>query len=189
MSKKVLLLGPKRTAVSGVSAHLNQLFGSPLADAYQLVHFQVGSEGEREGPFEKIRRLLLSPFRLAARIIAVAPDIVHLNTSLDQKAFWRDAVYLMVAKLCRQRVVYQVHGGDLPQRFFGGHPLLTGFLRRLLRWPDAVVLLASVEREAYGRFSRFKALRVIPNAIELDDHPVHYKKEFRAGPIRLGYIG
>ncbi|MBM4315492.1 MAG: glycosyltransferase family 4 protein [Deltaproteobacteria bacterium] len=189
MSRKVLLLGPKRTAVSGVSTHLNQLLNSPLADAYRLVHFQVGSEGEREGPFDKLQRFLLSPFRLAARIIAVAPDIVHLNTSLDQKAFWRDAVYMLVAKLFGKRVVYQIHGGDLPQQFFGGRPLLTGFLRQLLRWPDAVVLLASLEREAYGRFSRFRTLRVIPNAIELDDHPPNYRKEFRSETIRLGYIG
>lgn len=189
MSKKVLLLGPKLTAVSGVSTHLNQLLGSPLADAYRFVHFQVGSEGEREGLIKKLRRFLLSPFRLAATIITVAPDIVHLNTSLNQKAFWRDAVYLIVAKLFRKRVVYQVHGGDLPQQFFGGKPLPTGFLRRLLRWPDAIVLLASVEREAYQRFSQFKALRVIPNAIELNDHPEHYRKEFRTGTIRLGYIG
>lgn len=185
----VLLLGPSLAAVSGVSTHLNQLFGSPLADEYQLIHFQVGSEGKREGVLQKLQRFLLSPFALAAKIIAVAPDIVHLNTSLEQKSFWRDAVYLLVAKLLRRRVIYQVHGGELPQQFFGGNRILTSFLRRLLSWPDAVVLLASVEREAYQHFSKFKRLLVIPNAIDLDDYADQGRKQLESGVIKLGYIG
>lgn len=189
VKKKVLLLGPKLTAVSGVSTHLSQLFGSPLADEYRLIHFQVGSEGKREGVLQKLQRFLMSPFALATEIIVVAPDIVHLNTSLDQKAFWRDVVYLIIAKLFQKRVVYQIHGGDLPQQFFGGDSILTSLLRRLLRWPDAVVLLASVEREAYQQFSKFNHLLVIPNAINLDDYAEQGRKQNESGVIKLGYIG
>jgi glycosyltransferase involved in cell wall biosynthesis len=187
--KKMLLLGPSLSAVSGVSTHLNQLFNSSLAVEYQLIHFQVGSEGRRESTVQKIQRFLLSPFFLAAKIIAVSPDIVHLNTSLDQKAFWRDVVYLLVAKMFGKLVVYQVHGGDLPQDFLGGNPILTSFLRRLLSWPDAVVLLASVEREAYQQFSQFKRLLVIPNAIDLGDYSNQGGKQFGSGKVKLGYIG
>lgn len=186
---KVLVLGPALSAVSGVSTHLNQLFGSALASEYQLIHFQVGSEGKRESLLQKLLRFILSPFALAAKIIAVAPDIVHLNTSLEQKSFWRDAVYLIVAKFLRTRVIYQVHGGELPQQFFSGNTLLTGFLRRLLGWPEAVVLLASVEYDAYQHFSKFKRLLVIPNAIDLDDYADQGAKQFESGVIKLGYIG
>lgn len=186
---RIILLGPSLQAVSGVSTHLNQLFGSSLADEYQLVHFQVGSEGKCENVFQKLQRFLLSPFALAVKIIAVAPDIVHLNTSIDQKGFWRDAVYLMVAKLLRKQVVYQVHGGELPQQFFEGNQFLTGFFRWLLSRPDAVVLLASVEREAYEQFTEFKRLLVIPNAIDLDDYTGRDETKSESGSIRLGYIG
>ena len=186
---KVLILGPALSAVSGVSTHLDQLLSSALAKEYQLTHFQVGSEGMCETTLHKLRRFFLSPFTFAVKIIAVAPDIIHLNTSLEQKSFWRDAVYMMVAKIFRKRVVYQVHGGSLPQQFFGGNQLLTGFLRWMLGRPDAVVLLASVEREAYLDFSRFKRLLVIPNAIDLNDYADSGGKQFESGIIRLGYIG
>jgi hypothetical protein len=46
----VLILGPKRSAVSGVSPHLNTLFGSALERRFRLVQFQVGSEGRNETP-------------------------------------------------------------------------------------------------------------------------------------------
>ncbi len=182
----ILLLGPSLDAVSGVSTHLNQLFGSELADEFTLNHFQIGSEGRQEGKAQKLARFLFSPLALAVHIITTKPDIVHLNTSLEPKSFWRDAAYLLVAKLLGKRVVYQVHGGELPQLFFNGNSVLTAFLRQLLTWPDAVVLLASVEYQAYAAFTACKQLSVIPNAIALPDNA---EKSFDHEPIRLGFIG
>ncbi len=182
----ILLLGPSLGAVSGVSTHLNQLFGSELAGEFKLIHFQIGSEGRQEGRWQKLTRFVFSPLALAAKVIAVKPDIVHLNTSLEPKSCWRDAAYLLVAKLLGKWVVYQVHGGDLPQHFFNGNDLLTAFLRRLLSWPDAVVLLASVEYDAYRDFAACKHLSVIPNASGLPENP---EKSFDHQPIRLGFIG
>ena len=69
----VLMLGPHRAAVSGVSTHLNLLMDSTLADDYDIVHFQVGSEGRDEGAFGKLVRLLVSPFFLAASIRSKMP--------------------------------------------------------------------------------------------------------------------
>ena len=93
----VLILGPSRAAVSGVSTHLNLLMDSSLADEYELVHFQVGSEGRKEGPIAKLARLLLSPFWLAATILFRHVTLVHLNSSLNPRAYWRDAAILGVA--------------------------------------------------------------------------------------------
>lgn len=189
MKKKILLLGPSLLAVSGVATHLSQLFGSSLSEQFHLIHFQVGSEGKKEGVEEKLIRFLFSPFALAQKIIRKRPDIIHLNTSLEPKSFWRDAVYLAVSQCLGIKVVYQVHGGELPQQFFNGKKLLTGFLRWLLTLPDAVVLLASVELEAYQSFTHCKRLLVIPNAVDLKDFPERSGKEIESEVVQLGYIG
>ena len=44
---RVLLLGPARNAVSGVSTHLNQLFESALSDRFRLLQFQVEAKVTR----------------------------------------------------------------------------------------------------------------------------------------------
>src|ERR1700674_444826 len=108
-----LLLGPHLAAVSGVSTHLNLLFASRLADEFSLVHFQAGREGRNETAASRFARFLTSPLRLAATILVRRVAIVHLNTSLDFRAYWRDLAYMLVAKICGTRVVYQVHGGPL----------------------------------------------------------------------------
>ncbi len=189
VKKKILLLGPSFSAVSGVSTHLSQLFGSSLSEQFDLIHFQVGSEGRKEGVFEKLIRFLFSPFALVLKIISEKPDIIHLNTSLEPKSFWRDAVYLAVSLFLVKKVVYQVHGGELPQQFFNGNRFLTSFLRWFLTLPDAVVLLASVELEAYQSFTHCKRLLVIPNAVDLKDFPELPEKNTGSGMWQLGYIG
>jgi len=114
----ILILGPSRAAVSGVSTHLNLLMDSGLAEDYELVHFQVGSEGRNEGALGKLLRLVVSPFALAATILFRHVALVHINSSLNRRAYWRDLAYLFVAKAMGARVLYQVHGGKLPLEFF-----------------------------------------------------------------------
>ncbi len=186
----VLLLGPHRAAVSGVSTHLNLLMDSALADEYEVVHFQVGSEGRDEGMIGKLARLAVSPFFLAASIIFRHVALVHLNTSLNPRAYWRDLVYLFVAKALGARVLYQVHGGELPRKFFAGNPLLTSFLRWTLRAPDVVVVLAQVELRAYREFLPGQEVVALPNGI--DCRPYGGVPTVRSGPnhpLQLVYVG
>ena len=166
ISKRVALLGPATTAVSGVSTHLVQLLGSSLGESFDLLHFQVGSEGRRESRFLRLARYVVSPLALLVFLLRHQPKIVHLNTSLEPKSYWRDIAYLMVARLMGRKVVYQVHGGALPNEFFPRSRFLTNLLRRVLNASDVVVLLAQVELHAYREFVPALPLVVIPNAID-----------------------
>jgi glycosyltransferase involved in cell wall biosynthesis len=162
----VLILGPHRAAVSGVSTHVNLLMDSTLGEDFELVHFQVGSEGRDEGAVGRLLRLLASPLTLAATIVFRHVSVVHLNTSLNPRAYWRDLAYLFVARALGARVVYQVHGGALPRRFFAGHPALTRFLRWTLALPEVLVVLARCELEAYQEFLPGREVVVLPNGID-----------------------
>jgi glycosyltransferase involved in cell wall biosynthesis len=117
-------------------------------------------------------------------------SVVHINTSLNPRAYWRDLGYLFIAKLLRARVLYQVHGGKLPQQLFAGRPVLTRFLRWTLMLPDVVVLLAQVELDSYRLFLPDQDLVVLPNGI--DCRPFARVPTVRSRddqPLRLVYIG
>ena len=177
----VLLLGPSREAISGVTTHLNALFGSRLAAHFELVHFQVGSEGRKEGALARLWRFFSSPFMLAASVLRHDAEVVHINTSLNAKSYWRDLAYLLVGKLCGARVVYQVHGGSLATF-------------RILRWaarvPDVVVVLSQAERERWRSLAPAQLVEALPNGIDCQP----YQRYNRAAadpdtPLRLIYIG
>ena len=164
--RTILLLGPDLNAVSGISTHLNQLLGSEVARRFRTLHFQVGSEGRTESRAAKLWRALVSPLQLLWLLLRHRPEIVHINTAMEPKAFWRDLVYLLIARACGRRIVYQVHGGMLPEEFARGSALRARFLRWVLGMPDLVVLLAQVELRAYRAFMPGLPAVVIANAID-----------------------
>jgi glycosyltransferase involved in cell wall biosynthesis len=185
--KKILLLGPSMNAVSGVSTHLNQLFNSELTVQFKLLHFHVGSEGREETGVQKFFRFAFSPLAFLAFLLWHRPAIVHLNTSLEPKSYWRDIAYLLIARLLRQKVIYQVHGGALPEEFFPDSRLLTNLLYWVLNQPDVVVLLAQVELNAYRRFLPDQRLEVVPNAIDALVANSSIRKQ--TGILHLVYLG
>jgi glycosyltransferase involved in cell wall biosynthesis len=186
----VVLLGPARQAVSGVSTHLNQLFTSGLVNDFRLLHFQVGSEGRAaESALSRIVRLVWSPLAFAGFCLRERPVIVHLNTSLEPKSYWRDIAFLVIAKSLGKRILYQVHGGALPQDMFRGKPLRTWLLGKVLRAADLVVLLAQVEHEAYSRFAPGISLEVIANAIDPDTLVRHRLEAEFSDSLHAVYVG
>jgi glycosyltransferase involved in cell wall biosynthesis len=185
-----MLLGPARAAPSGVATHLNQLFASSLASKFELSHFQVGSEGRTEGRLGTFFRLAISPFSLSQQLLRSHARIVHINTSMDAKAYWRDLTYLAVCKLLRRKVVYQVHGGALPAEFSARSRVLRGLLRRTLYAADAVVVLASIELRAYSQFA--PGARVIHIANAVVTHAVNSNgksREVSERPLEVVYVG
>ena len=186
----VLVLGPHRAAVSGVSVHVNTLLASGLADDFSLIHFQVGGEGGRESRARQVARLAASPFRLAAAILRRGAAIVHINSSLNARAYWRDLAHLLVAKACGARVLFQVHGGKLPADFCGNSRLLAALLRRTLRLPDAIVVLGSIELDAYQQFVHREQVVALPNGIDcLPYASLLRERPDPDGALRLVYVG
>jgi glycosyltransferase involved in cell wall biosynthesis len=186
----ILITGPHRDAVSGISTHVNLLLGTHLAEDFELVHFQVGSEGRSESGPARIARLLASPFTLFATILFRHVVVVHLNTSLTRRGYWRDLAYLIVAKLLRARVIWQVHGGMLPRVFFGNRRIATAFLRWTLGLPDLVAVLARSELAAYTEFLPHQAVMVMPNGIDMRAFArVPTMRPYARRPLRLVYIG
>jgi len=185
-----LLLGPHRGAVSGVSTHLNLLLASRLAGEYSLVHFQVGSEGREESVPARVARLLVSPLLLAAAILVFRARVVHLNTSLNARAYWRDLAYMLVSKACGASVLYQVHGGALPLDFLGRPRILASPLRWTLRLPEVIVVLAYCELDAYRRFVPGQRVVLLPNSIDCVPYArLEREQSIPGGPLRLVYIG
>jgi len=183
----ILILSPSLSAVSGVSSHVNQLLNADLLNEFRFVHFQVGSEGRNERPVTKVLRLIGSIFQFPAALVRERIDIVHLNTSMDFKGYWRDIAYLLWAKVLGKKVVYQTHAGADSNHFFKKDGF--SFLKKwLLGLPDAVILLSNIEKGAAEGFCRFKRLQVIPNAIDLESYSEIHPKEFNDDTLTLGFI-
>jgi glycosyltransferase involved in cell wall biosynthesis len=185
-----LLTGPRCAALSGVSTHVELLLRSELALAFTLIHFEVGREGRDERLPGRALRLLVSPLRLAWQLLAHRAAIVHLNTALTRRAYWRDLLYMLVARLCRARVLYQVHGGPAPEAFCRGRRLAAAFVRATLGLADVIVVLSSAEREAFRRFGVAPPVLALPNAVDCSSYEARAQpRATTARPLRVLYLG
>jgi glycosyltransferase involved in cell wall biosynthesis len=185
-----LLTGPQRAALSGVSTHVNLLLTSKLTETFSLIHFEVGREGRNEGPAARALRLLVSPLRLAYLVLAHRAAIVHVNTALTRRAYWRDLVYMIVARLCRARVLYQLHGGAEPHSFCGGRRLAAAFVRATLRLADAIVVLSASDREVLHRFGVVRRVLALPNGIDCSTYAaLPCARSTPDRPLCLLYLG
>jgi glycosyltransferase involved in cell wall biosynthesis len=188
--RTIVLLGPCLQALSGVSTHVGLLLESTLKTAFELVHFEVGSEGRDERLLERAGRLLWSPLHLLFVVRRRRAAIVHVNTGLTARAFWRDLIYMLVARLAGASIVYQVHGGPLPGEFCGRWRLGRAFVRSTLLLPAVIVVLSARERDAFDRFVRATPVLEIAHGVDDSRYGARTDRMFRAAaPLRLVFLG
>lgn len=184
----IIVLGPSLDAVSGVSTHVRLLLNSDLQEQFNMLHFQVGSEGRSESRFAKLFRIIWSPSQLAMMILQCKARIVHINTSIEPKSFWRDLTYLATAKLLSRSIVYQIHGGALPEEFANSSKLASAAFKWTVANVDTVVVLTTVEQKAYADSFSGLQVKLVPNAISVEQwERTRWAKENQ--PLRLVYIG
>lgn len=186
---KVAIFSPALNAVSGVSTHVNMLLASRLAHDFDLFHFQVGSEGRSESKFQRLVRFVFSPVQLVYFCLQNRVDVVHINTSMNINAFWRDLMYLIVARVLRRRVVLQVHSGSSPAGLFF-NPVLKWMLKRFLTVSDVVTVLSSEALVFHKNFDERINVELVPNAIDTNGllNVARVPRE-NGTPIRLVYVG
>src|SRR5207253_9107451 len=112
-------------------------------------------------------------------------ELLHINTSLNRKAYWRDLGYLVVAKLCGARVLYQVHGGQL-DHFARASGLFAAFLRASFGLADAVVVLSRAQLEAFRARLPGQAVEVVPNGIDCTPYTRYNRAAASAVRARRG---
>ena len=184
----VLLLGPSLQAVSGIATHVIQLLNSRLANLFILIHFQAGSQGLIEKRATKLIRLALSPIRLALMIVRTRPVLVHINTALYLKAFWRDIIYAAISKTLGIRIIYQIHGGTL-EEVCRSSPTLELLIRHCLRLPDVIVVITQKDKKALSAFVRQENIRKIVNAVDPNEYRNCRRQKFDKEVYVLGYMG
>jgi len=184
---RILLLGPERHAVSGVSTHLSVLLNSTLGRDFDLQQFTLGSEGRGEGRLQRGWRLVSLVPQLFWRLLRWRPQLVHFNSSLDRRAFWRDALLLLLLRPLPLKLLWQSHGGAL-HVWLQQCGRLAPLVRWLLRLPDAVVVLNRCEYQSY-RALRLRRLWLIPNAIDLRPFQSPPARRRSHPSWRLIYIG
>ena len=193
MKKSIILLcGPPVSAVGGGPTHIINMMASQLKNRYTLINFESGSRGTEspakdEGLFSKVLRIITSPFVLMWQILRSWPAVVHINSALDLKAFWRDVMYLLVSKLFRRKVVFQLHGGSLGE--LCASRWMQHVVRAVFSMPEAIVVLATVEKHDFAELGITDRLTIISNGVDVSQYRGSTGRVHSGRVQRLAYLG
>ncbi len=184
----VVSTGPARGLVGGVARHMLILEEIAQHLPVRLDYFQIGRRPEEKGAWAQLRRLVADYLEFARRLKKAkaegGPVVAHVNSSVRPVCVVRDGGFVLLSRLLRVPVIYQVHGCMLHGPDDG-----RTWLRRITRWvlnlSDRVVVLSPAQSRAIGGRAAMAAVAV-NNAVFME--PVPERTPGGHDPFRILYL-
>lgn len=184
----VVSTGPARGLVGGVARHMLILEEIAQHLPVRLDYFQIGRRPEEKGAWAQLRRLVVDYLEFARRLKKAkaegGPVVAHVNSSVRPVCVVRDGGFVLLSRLLRVPVIYQVHGCMLHGPDDG-----RTWLRRITRWvlnlSGRVVVLSPAQSRAIGGRAAMAAVAV-NNAVFME--PVPERTPGGHDPFRILYL-
>ena len=145
---QVLLVHPDSSRLGGIESYIQK-----IRPHLTITHESCGNSrrpGEK-GAFPAIKRILGDYLKFWIKVSKAEVSIVHLNTSLQPKMFYRDWVFFLLAKLHGKKTLVFLHGWDT--RFQQNLDAKKGKIFHLLYGrADAFIVLASAFAQTLGNW-------------------------------------
>jgi len=186
VSAPVLLLGPPRDAVGGMSSVMQQMASLDMGGRYRFQPFHATTAPpEREGIGSKTIRHIrhLGTLRTAIRNGGAA--IAHIHTC-SGVSFARSAADLIVARHAGCKTVLHIHGAKF-DRFFGSlGPGRRSAVAGVMRLSDCVIALSAAWQEKLQAMAPGARIVVVENATAIPHGVGSLRSD---GPCRFLFLG
>lgn len=141
---------------------------------------------DEESWFAKVARNVrgLRPFVQRLRLC----NVVHFNSSFDNRSVARDLAYIVLALTLHKQVVLQFHGGQPASVMLFRMPILRRVVANLLRRCHAILVLSKFQANEFHRvLPSIRSVRQVANYIE--PGPRVSRNRASDSPIRFLYLG
>lgn len=184
----VVILGKIPPPYMGPSLATQIILQSALNDQFRLVHVdtRAGKSLSAMGKFSfgKIGRNLGIYLRLWKTLRREKPALVLIPISQSTIGFLKDAVFILVALLCRRKVLIHLRGSNFLNWINGSAAITRAFVKGVLRRTHGVIVLGNNLRYLFAGIYPPQRIYVVPNGAD-------YALDFRSKsnqPLRLLYL-
>jgi glycosyltransferase involved in cell wall biosynthesis len=167
---KILLVGPFLNDIAGgITIHVKNLIEIfKNIEDINIEHFAITDAKHDQEPWaKKIKRLInrLVPFVIIAR----SCDVIHLNSTFDNRSVLRDLFYGAIVKIIRRKkVIIQFHGGRPSNVFFFTNKLTRFLFGFLFGHFNHVLALSKFQRSQFISYFPNIDVRLVPNCVQLN---------------------
>jgi glycosyltransferase involved in cell wall biosynthesis len=183
--QKVLVLIPSKNAKGGISNYYLVL------KEYLSSNYTYFVRGARKQPFRgpKLFLLLLYIFDIIRFIIKLSMskiDVILLNTSLGKAGMYRDAVFILIAKMFRKQVIVFFRGLDISIQDQISKKYKRVF--KIFFKSDKIISLSTAFNDKLSAAGFIGNLYKETTVIENDISSYFLKKDFNSNIIKLIYL-
>lgn len=180
---KVLMVGPGRNVMGGISSVVNSYYDLELDKKVKLKYISSMEDGS------KIRKLLIavsSYIRFCGCLKSY--DIVHVHMAA-QASFSRKSLFIKKAKEAGKKIIIHQHAADFDEFFFKqSDEDKRKCIREIFALADCVIVLSEEWEKFFGRnVCDANKIRVLHNGVVI---PEYQKTEYSdSGVLFLGRLG
>ena len=174
MYKKILLIGTSYEGKGGIAILLKiylQLFAN--------VSFVCSHKFANK--WNQLWIAFIAIFKVIYYLVFTNIQIVHIHTA-SYRSFFKDSLYLLIAKLFNKKVILHLHGGEF-EKFYSHN-------KKYCNWichkADCIVGVSKYFGNLFERLDLNKEIKVIYNAV---DKPLYSKKELSNPTLNILFLG
>lgn len=200
--RRVLLAGPWKWTVGGVTTFMQNVVSSPLAVSYEFLRFNTARPPKQNvtdnygygamfrggvrriaaGAFITLIHMAYFPLALLFR----RPDIVQIQSS-DFQTFWEAAIYVAMSRAFGIPVLMRL-GGWFDRFYLGSSPRAQAWIRRVLMWPDRLIVQSDYWLQFIAGLGRTNGVLVVGNSVP-EELTVPVSRPIKPVPVCLFAIG
>jgi glycosyltransferase involved in cell wall biosynthesis len=176
-----MILGPLHPTVGGITTLIEGILSSNLTKQYQILTFdtQRPTYGRfkqtwdytllvKIGPSSLIKSLIWTSAHLLKFplvLIRRNPQIVHINT-VGYWVFWENAIYAVIAKLFRKKVILHTHGGGFENFYNDSNFIFKFLIRQTFKISDKIFVLSPIWRNFFEKLSPREKIFISENFVD-----------------------
>lgn len=173
----VLMVGATPPPYHGSIMMFQTLMESPLRERFRLIRLDIS---DHRGP-ENIGRFDVENVRLGINHALACfralkrerPEIVYVPVAMNALAFFRDSLFLHMARAFRRRCVIHAHGGYFGEFYRTAPAPLRAYIRWSLKGVDAAVVHSEALAPMFAGLVPEERIWPVANGIEGLSDPLH----------------
>jgi glycosyltransferase involved in cell wall biosynthesis len=166
--RTILVLGPGLPLTGGITTVIHDQFYSSLAQSNRLVLFDTRKRTRlRRTLLEGVVAQLILLTAFLVKLLTLRPDLVHIHVGGDTDIF-RKGWDVLLARICRRRVLLHIHGGDFDRFFTPDNQRSLKRIQRIFRQCNGVIALSDFWRSLYVRIVDSENIHVVNNCVDLE---------------------
>jgi glycosyltransferase involved in cell wall biosynthesis len=180
--KAVVMLGPSLTSKGGIASVASSYQQAGFFERYSIIYVPTQVEGS------KLRKYVTTLKAISVVIYLICRrrvSLFHIHVA-RWNSFWRKALFMAIARLCRVPYIIHIHAGGFPD--FYNHDCSSfgkWIIRDFIVSASQVVVLTS-QLKSWARSAGAKQITLLPNFVVQDENK---DSKAQALPGRILFLG